>query len=250
MDKRDVERMLRLKRELEEREKYSGFGRWFKDDGPFSIHVLEKHRAFFDAGAIYRERLLQGGNRCGKTISGAYETAVHLTGKYPQWWRGKRFEKPPQAWAMGSTSLTTRDTVQQELMGSVGAIGTGMIPRDAILRTTAKPGTPNGISDVLVKHVNGVSRLSMMSYEQGCEAFYGRTMDLVWQDEEPPQEVYTECLVRLMTTNGIMYVTCTPLNGTTPFISAYARYADHLKDAVRVYVPDDTPDTGASAYGH
>jgi phage terminase large subunit-like protein len=90
----------------------------------------------------------------------------------------------------------------------------------------------------------------MMSYEQGCEAFYGRTMDLVWQDEEPPQEVYTECLVRLMTTNGIMYVTCTPLNGTTPFISAYARYADHLKDAVRVYVPDDTPDTGASAYGH
>ena len=35
------------------------------------------------AGREYQERALVAGNRCGKTVVGAYETAVHLTGMYP-----------------------------------------------------------------------------------------------------------------------------------------------------------------------
>src|SRR5262245_33022952 len=52
---------------------------------------VPKQRAFHDAGAIHRERLLLAGNQCGKTTCGAAETAYHLTGRYPPDWAGKRF---------------------------------------------------------------------------------------------------------------------------------------------------------------
>jgi hypothetical protein len=53
-----------------------------------------KQAAFHEAGAKHRERLLMCANRFGKTVCGAAELALHLTGDYPQWWNGKRFDKP------------------------------------------------------------------------------------------------------------------------------------------------------------
>ena len=52
----------------------------------------------------------------------------HLTGKYPRWWRGKRFEDAVQAWCAGDTARTVRDILQKELLGPPGdaeAEGTG-----------------------------------------------------------------------------------------------------------------------------
>jgi hypothetical protein len=51
-----------------------------------------KQAAFHAAGAAHRERLLMAGNQLGKTYSGAAEAAIHLTGKYPEWWQGRRWE--------------------------------------------------------------------------------------------------------------------------------------------------------------
>jgi hypothetical protein len=34
-------------------------------------------------------------NRVGKTVVGAYETTVHMTGEYPAWWEGRRFDRSP-----------------------------------------------------------------------------------------------------------------------------------------------------------
>jgi len=36
---------------------------------------------------------------------------------------------------------------------------------------------------------------------------------VIWLDEEPPMDVYSECLLRLMTANGLMLCTFTPLLG-------------------------------------
>ncbi|MGI9074589.1 MAG: hypothetical protein ACR2JB_25470 [Bryobacteraceae bacterium] len=44
--------------------------------------------SFSPGGATHRERLLMVGNRCGKTVAGAYELTLHLTGLYPDWWEG------------------------------------------------------------------------------------------------------------------------------------------------------------------
>jgi len=60
-------------------------------------------------------------NRVGKTVVGAYEMTCHLTGVYPHWWEGRRFDHAVDTWACGDTSETTRDIVQKELMGPLGS---------------------------------------------------------------------------------------------------------------------------------
>ncbi|TIM25728.1 MAG: terminase, partial [Mesorhizobium sp.] len=47
---------------------------------------------FHAAGAANRERLFMAGNQLGKTRAGGAEWAMHLTGRYPEWWQGKVFD--------------------------------------------------------------------------------------------------------------------------------------------------------------
>ena len=94
---------------------------------------LEFHAA---GGPLHiRERLLKAGNQLGKTWSAGFEHAMHLTGRYPDWWPGIVFDEPVIGWAASETSQSTRDTVQRILLGQPGAWGTGAIPRDAIQET-------------------------------------------------------------------------------------------------------------------
>src|SRR5262249_58630904 len=51
-----------------------------------------KQLEFHAAGATHRERLLMAGNQLGKTLAGGFEAAMHATGRYPDWWRGRRFD--------------------------------------------------------------------------------------------------------------------------------------------------------------
>ena len=53
-----------------------------------------KQSAFHEAGLSHRERLFMAGNQLGKTIAGGYEAAMHSTGRYPDWWKGKTFDEP------------------------------------------------------------------------------------------------------------------------------------------------------------
>ncbi len=153
-------------------------------------------------------------NRVGKTIVGAYETVVHLTGEYPHWWSGHRFDEPIEAWVASDSSQTTRDIVQIELMGPHNDRGTGMIPLRAIADISPARGIPDAVDTVYVKHVSGASStLGFKAYDQGREKFQGTKKHVVWLDEEPPAAVYDECMVRLMTTNGLMLCTFTPLKG-------------------------------------
>src|SRR6476646_8839050 len=58
-----------------------------------------KQKEFHEAGATKRERLLMAANQVGKTWAGGFELAMHATGRYPEWWRGRRFDRPIVAWA-------------------------------------------------------------------------------------------------------------------------------------------------------
>jgi hypothetical protein len=101
----------------------------YPDEGPLRRELYAKHIAFFKAGATHMERAAIAANRVGKTWGiGGYETTVDLTGDYPSWWEGRRFDRPVDVWAAGDTSETTRDIVQLALMGPINAIGTGLIP--------------------------------------------------------------------------------------------------------------------------
>ena len=99
-----------------------------------------KQAAFHAAGDGHRERLFMAGNQLGKTLAGSIEEAVHATGRYPAWWRGRRFDRPTVSWVAGVTAESTRDNVQRLLLGRPGAWGTGSLPQDAILETSAARG--------------------------------------------------------------------------------------------------------------
>jgi terminase large subunit-like protein len=48
------------------------------------------------------------------------------------------------------------------------------------------------------KSVDGVSYLGFKSYDQGRRKFQGTGKHVIWLDEEPPADVYEECLLPLM----------------------------------------------------
>lgn len=181
-----------------------------------------KQLEFHNAGAAFRERLLISGNQVGKTLAGGSEYAMHLTGLYPSWWRGRVFDKPVVGWAAGVTSEVTRDSVQRILIGRANAIGTGTIPKKLIKESALKRGVADAIDTVVVKHVSGgESLLAFKSYDQGRTKFQAETLDLVWLDEEPDLEIYTEALTRTNTTGGICFMTFTPLFGLSQVVRRF-----------------------------
>jgi phage terminase large subunit-like protein len=196
----------------------------------FSYKAYEKQLEFHANGLTARERLLMAGNQLGKTYCGAAETAMHLTGKYPDWWPGRRWDRPTRGWAGSVTGEVTRDTVQRNLIGpprNREDWGTGMIPGDDLGRITMKQGVPDAIDGALVKHVSGGwSTLGFKSYDQGRAKWQGETLDFIWPDEEPPEDVYTEALTRTNATGGMIYITFTPLLG--------------MSSVVRMFLQEDT----------
>jgi phage terminase large subunit-like protein len=162
-------------------------------------------------------------NRVGKTEGvGGYELTLHLTGQYPDWWPGRRFTKPVRAWAAGDSGSTVRDIIQHKLLGPIGAWGTGLIPGDSLERVVRATGTADAASILYVKHVTGaISPLVLKSYEQGFESFQGTEQDVIWLDEEPALPIYTECLMRTMTNNGIIILTFTPLKGISDVVLSF-----------------------------
>lgn len=338
---------------LEHEQKTNKIFSLYSNSGPLRRELYPKHMAFFKAGIKYRERAAIAANRVGKTFGiGGYETTLHLIGKYPDWWEGRRFNRPVDVWCAGDTSETTRDILQVIFMGNAGEMGTGLIPQSCILGSpTHRAGVAGAIDTVKIKHGSGGTssfgfkcfpkgtRISMAdgsvepiedihlgqmvscadgsagqviethsyadasllkivtksgeisatrnhrmftrigeleagelrvgdelevafpehgqkyeivteitgigtdnvycvaikdrheliangyrvgnSYDQGRKKFQGTARDVIFLDEEPPIDVYTECLTRLMTRDGSMICTFTPLEGLSEVVLMY-----------------------------
>lgn len=183
-----------------------------------------KQREFHAAGAEFRERILIAGNQLGKTLAAGAEVAMHLTGKYPDWWDGKRFTKPTR-WIAGSESAElTRKGIQRMLLGPPEAKelwGTGMIPKADIISTTSRQGVADAVASISVRHTHGISSLQLASYDQGRTKWQAETLDGVWFDEEPPLDVYTEGITRTNTTMGPILLTLTPLMGMSDVVMRF-----------------------------
>lgn len=219
--KRHLARLLQEKAKRRERTKLLHL---YPDDGPLRRELYAKHMAFFRAGATEYDRCMLAANRVGKTWGvGGYETALHLTGRYPEWWEGRRFTHPIEAWAAGDTTETTRDIVQSTLMGPQDHLGTGLIPaKDIVGEPSRRSGVTGAFDTARIRHVSGgISLLGFKSYDQGRKKFQGTAKHLIWLDEEPPSDVFDESMLRLMTTNGMMLCTFTPLSGMTEVTMRY-----------------------------
>lgn len=222
MNRSEVLEAVRIAEELERRRAGRKLSTYYPETGPLRRELYPKHLEFFALGKGKRERLFLAANRVGKTEgAGGYELACHLTGRYPPWWTGRRFDKANNWWAAGDTRETVRDILQRKLLGKPGDFGTGLIPRDCIERTA--PGfIPDAIQAIWVRHASGgLSVVQFKSYDQGREAFQGTEQDGIWLDEEPPMSVYTECLLRTMTNDGSVMLTFTPLRGMSEVVLSF-----------------------------
>lgn len=181
-----------------------------------------KQQLFHKSGASYREILLRAGNQMGKTLSAGAEVAIHATGRYPVWWEGRRFAQAPVIWCGGITGEVVRDTIQRMLVGDVAHPGTGFLPPEDIIDTVPSRGVAGLIDTILVKHASGgKTRLRLKYYEQGREKWQGDTVNLVWFDEEPDMEIYTEGLTRTNATRGFVFLTFTPLKGMSDVVRRF-----------------------------
>lgn len=216
-------RLYRLLVSQSEYEAGRKFWTYYPDEGPLRRELYPKHVAFFAAGKIHRERAAMAANRVGKTEGiGAFEVTAHLTGLYPDWWPGRRWDRPINCLTGGDTATTTRDILVTKLLGPREARGTGMVPRENLGKPIPAPGVRDHVDYVPVKHVSGGwSILQFRSYDQGREAWQGTERDIVWMDEEPPEPIYTEALLRTTTTKGAIIATFTPLNGLTEVALAF-----------------------------
>src|SRR6266516_281886 len=221
-----------------------------------SYKPYPKQAEFHAAGAQHRERLLMAGNQLGKTLAGSMETAMHATGRYPDWWCGKSFDRPTYSWAAGTTGETARDTVQRMLVGRSGYEGTGAIPKAAIVELVPARGIPDLLDSIKVRHVSGgVSTIGIKSYLRGRESFQGETLDFVWLDEEPPVDVYFEVLTRTNVAQGPVWLTFTPLIGVSTVVKRFLMdpspdrhitqmtidHVEHFSDAERAQIIDSYP---------
>lgn len=204
-------------------------------------------KEFHQAGENNQERMLMAANRVGKTMSAGCEVAYHLTGDYPEWWEGKRFTKPVLAWTGSPTNETSKDIVQNELLGGLGEkLGTGWIPRARLVGqpTTRQAGVKGVVDSFNVRHASGgLSTCILKTYEQGWQKWQGTAPHVVWLDEEPDDYmIYSEAQTRILSSRGIILVTFTPLLGVTDLVQHFQEGGDgiYLKGATW----DDAPHLG------
>jgi phage terminase large subunit-like protein len=199
----------------------------YPETGPYARSLYKKQLEFFKAGKSHRFRLVSGGNGSGKSRSLAYEVALHATGQYPSWWEGKKYKKISTIWVVAKSSGTYRDSLQKHLFGNPGELtGTGLIPRDCILNTSVIPNSGGAIGTAQIRHTNGsVVSVEVKTFDMHRENLQGANVDLVAFDEEPPEDVYMEVIMRTRGTKtrepGISMLAFTPLEGLTNVVLRY-----------------------------
>lgn len=215
--------LIEKKRRIEENK----LSYMFPSGGRFARKHYQKHINFFTCGQLHMIRLLMGGNRVGKTDSAMYESVLHMTGLYPDWWQGRRFYRTTKGWIVAVDFKVLVETIQPKLFGEAGENGfkfNGLIPRVMIGNIAKHSGMRGAIESFSVNHVaGGRSQITFKTYEQSIDTFQSAKLDWASLDEEPPLAVAIELVMRLTNTtgtgkNGILMITFTPLKGLSSTI--------------------------------
>ena len=186
---------------------------------------FEHQRAFFRTGSADRRGILAA-NRVGKTTSTCYETAMHLTGLYPDWWDGYRFDTAITCMVAGEGWSQVALVLQQELLGTQDVkitenLGTGAIPRDCIVVDTMRNDGANCIG-CEIRHKSGArSYLLFANYTQEVRQLQGFKLNLAVFDEQPPDDFFSEIVTRTATTQGKVLCSFTPLKGLNGLVSKF-----------------------------
>jgi phage terminase large subunit-like protein len=186
---------------------------------------FEHQRTFFRTGHSERRGILAA-NRIGKTVSTCYETAMHLTGIYPDWWEGHKFAGPITAMVAGEGWSQVALVLQNELLGTQDVkitenLGSGAIPKDRIITTTMRNDGANCIGCEIKHSSGGNSYLLFANYTQEVRQLQGFKLNLAVFDEQPPDDFFSEIVTRTATTQGKVLCSFTPLKGLNGLVSKF-----------------------------
>ena len=219
-----------------------------RDDMEFNqlkyFRPFDHQLKFFATGGSDRRGILAA-NRIGKTVSTCFETACHLTGLYPPWWTGKRYDKPVSVMVAGEGWAQVALVLQNELLGTndvklTHALGTGIIPRDRIQVDTMRNDGANCIG-VEILHTSGTnSYLIFANYTQEVRQMQGFKLNLAVFDEQPPDDFFSEIVTRTATTQGQVLCSFTPLKGLNGLVSKFWNWEEGYEH-IRVSW-DDVPE--------
>lgn len=156
-----------------------------------------------------RNRWVFGGNRTGKTECGAVEVVYIARGCHPY----KTNKTNTIGWVVSLSKQVQRDVAQKKILNYISPYWI----EDIVMQAGKKDYPESGIIDYIkIKNVlGGSSIIAFKSCDQGREKFQGTSLDYVWFDEEPPEEIYTECRMRVLDKKGEIFGTMTPLKGLT-----------------------------------
>lgn len=186
---------------------------------------FEHQLTFFKTG-VHERRGILAANRIGKTVSTCFETAMHLTGQYPDWWEGHRFSGPITAMVAGEGWSQVALVLQNELLGTQDIklqdnIGTGAIPRESIIIDTMRNDGANCIGCEIKHKSGGKSYLLFANYTQEVRQLQGFKLNLAVFDEQPPDDFFSEIVTRTATTQGKVLCSFTPLKGLNGLVSKF-----------------------------
>lgn len=194
---------------------------WFDESFPYKWQ-----REFFDAGSFASQRMIMAANGVGKSQTVCAEFAMHVTGLYPDWWKGVRFDYGGwEAWIGSIDNDMQKRGPQRALLGrDLDQLGTGLIPREAIARAPQlrQAGVKSVVDTLVVNHISGRPvTVKWLTFEQGWRKWQSGDPKVILWDEEPDEsnveqkDILSEALTRLVRNNGIFMVGYTPLLGET-----------------------------------
>ena len=161
---------------------------------------LPKQEAFH--GSHAHIRLYIGGNRSGKTTAGTVEDIYYLRGEHP-------FKKVPEPPVFGRIVATSfNEGVKEIIIPKLQQ----WVPPSLLINGSWEDSYRAGERKLYLE--NG-STCELMSYDQDQQKFAGTSRHFIHFDEEPPYDIYTECMARLIDTEGDAWLTLTPLDGMT-----------------------------------
>ena len=173
---------------------------------------------------LKNNRWVFGGNRSGKTECGAVESVWLARGIHPY----RQNRKNVFGWVVSLSQQVQRDVAQKKILHYLNKRDIV----DIIMLSGRKDSPENGVIDQLIvkNELGGTSTIGFKSCDQGREKFQGASLDFVWFDEEPPKEVYDECVMRLLDKCGTLFGTMTPLKGLTFIYDEIYMNSNHSKE--------------------
>src|SRR3990167_2623614 len=182
-------RYLNLLKEKDRRKREEGIYYYSPLHGKAEVAHADKSRI----------RLVSGGNRAGKTFFGTAEVVWIGLGIHPH---RKHIKPPVTIWIASDSHEKNRDVfwpLFQQLMPRKEIKDVTYGPRGSIMR---------------VELVNGTEYV-WKSFEADRTSYQGAAIPFIWLDEEPKEDIFTECLMRGMTCRGEILITMTAVRGIT-----------------------------------